>query len=241
MTLACQSDPDLFFSDKREEIALAKALCRDCPMLEACREAGWGQEYGVFGGMDPADRMATDPDRQKTGIKLAEEISAALDDYAAGLDPQARERATQNPGVCIVASCTKPRRRYGNHGGFSIRCTTHDRYYYSTGNPIRKARQARFCSTEGCENRVTRTAKRCKDCRQRDKQARQCATEGCQKRASKPGEKCPDCNRKERERLINDVVLLRNSGFSYLEIAKMTGVSRHTVVGIVRRHGEKAT
>ncbi|GHB03691.1 transcriptional regulator WhiB [Streptomyces tendae] len=61
---ACRyEDPDLFFPIGNTGPALgqveeAKAVCRGCPVMERCLQ--WalesGQEHGVWGGTDEADR-----------------------------------------------------------------------------------------------------------------------------------------------------------------------------------------
>jgi WhiB family redox-sensing transcriptional regulator len=65
---ACRDeDPELFFLDhgvrgpaKDQQIERAKAVCRRCPLVDACGR--WAldtrQEYGVFGGMSEEDRQA---------------------------------------------------------------------------------------------------------------------------------------------------------------------------------------
>lgn len=52
-------DVDVFFSDRAEHIAEAKAICARCPVRIPCR--GWAllnrEEYGVFGGLDAEERL----------------------------------------------------------------------------------------------------------------------------------------------------------------------------------------
>lgn len=42
----------LFFSDQLDEIARARAICRECPVMEACLEGALerGEPWGVWGG-----------------------------------------------------------------------------------------------------------------------------------------------------------------------------------------------
>ncbi len=52
-TLPCHnSDPDLFFSENRQEISLAKSLCAACPVQSECLAAALSREEpcGVWGG-----------------------------------------------------------------------------------------------------------------------------------------------------------------------------------------------
>lgn len=52
-TLPCHtSDPELFFSEKSEEIAYAKKLCAACPVKRECLEGALSRKEpcGVWGG-----------------------------------------------------------------------------------------------------------------------------------------------------------------------------------------------
>lgn len=57
MDRMCTGDPDLFFDVDREPEA--KAMCAGCPFAEGCRDQARAnrEEFGVFGGEDPAERM----------------------------------------------------------------------------------------------------------------------------------------------------------------------------------------
>ena len=51
----------LFFSEESaKRQAQAKALCAQCPMREACLEMALAnnEEFGIFGGLTPAERKA---------------------------------------------------------------------------------------------------------------------------------------------------------------------------------------
>lgn len=52
-----QIDADLWYSFDPAEIAQAKAWCKRCPALEACRERGLPEKYGVWGGMTVEERV----------------------------------------------------------------------------------------------------------------------------------------------------------------------------------------
>lgn len=52
-TLPCHTaDPELFYSEERSEIALAKSLCSECPMQRACLDGALSraEPAGVWGG-----------------------------------------------------------------------------------------------------------------------------------------------------------------------------------------------
>ncbi len=46
------SDPELFFSERSEEIAVAKSLCGECPVRAQCLQAALSREEpcGIWGG-----------------------------------------------------------------------------------------------------------------------------------------------------------------------------------------------
>ncbi len=50
--LPCRSDPELFFAERPEEVAQAKALCHDCPVRANCLAGALqrGEPFGVWGG-----------------------------------------------------------------------------------------------------------------------------------------------------------------------------------------------
>ena len=51
-------DPDLFFSSDAGGIRQAKMICAECPVRLECLQYGESQEYGVFGGLTPAERRS---------------------------------------------------------------------------------------------------------------------------------------------------------------------------------------
>lgn len=56
---ACRgTDPELWFSDDRQDQRQAKALCQTCPVLSECRRDALGEGYGIFGGLDADGRRA---------------------------------------------------------------------------------------------------------------------------------------------------------------------------------------
>lgn len=65
--LCAESDPSLWHMDLGQgQHTRAKAICADCPVREECLEYALAYEdlpstagtYGVFGGLDPAERDA---------------------------------------------------------------------------------------------------------------------------------------------------------------------------------------
>lgn len=51
--LPCRcEDPELFFSEKPDEVELAKAVCASCPVREPCLEGALqrAEPWGVWGG-----------------------------------------------------------------------------------------------------------------------------------------------------------------------------------------------
>jgi transcriptional regulator of acetoin/glycerol metabolism len=70
---SCEGDPDLWFSEKAEDIAQAKEACGFCPVRAECAELGEDEEFGVWGGMTPEDRRS----RQRFLVILVEEQNNA--------------------------------------------------------------------------------------------------------------------------------------------------------------------
>jgi WhiB family redox-sensing transcriptional regulator len=52
MALPCQSDPELFFAEKPQDVGRAKSLCRRCPVRPACLAGALerSEPWGVWGG-----------------------------------------------------------------------------------------------------------------------------------------------------------------------------------------------
>jgi hypothetical protein len=57
---AClETEPDLFFSEFPLDIALAKDICAECPLIAACRAYALKHENnGVWGGLSADERFA---------------------------------------------------------------------------------------------------------------------------------------------------------------------------------------
>ena len=51
-SLACGTNPDLFFAESPRDVAQAKELCRQCPVRAACLAGALdrGEPWGVWGG-----------------------------------------------------------------------------------------------------------------------------------------------------------------------------------------------
>ena len=51
------TDTDLFFSDNAKDLALAKGICVQCPVIDSCLAyAMSGEEHGVWGGKSARER-----------------------------------------------------------------------------------------------------------------------------------------------------------------------------------------
>lgn len=66
--LPCQNSPDLFFAEAPDDIQLAKALCRHCPLQSACLDDALrrGELWGVWGGA-LFERGVIIPDKRARG------------------------------------------------------------------------------------------------------------------------------------------------------------------------------
>lgn len=49
-------DPDLFYPERGEEVATAKAVCATCPVRAECLAAGLYEKYGIWGGTSERER-----------------------------------------------------------------------------------------------------------------------------------------------------------------------------------------
>lgn len=58
--LCAQTDPEAFFPTNGVNAREAKAICRACPVIEACREHALSapEPYGVWGGLSERERTA---------------------------------------------------------------------------------------------------------------------------------------------------------------------------------------
>ena len=64
-------DPELWFSTRPEEQRRAQTFCRGCDFKAECITDGASSEYGIFGGLLPADRPHTTPHYSRTLVCLA--------------------------------------------------------------------------------------------------------------------------------------------------------------------------
>lgn len=57
--LCAQSDPDAWFPDPGDPAPLAKAVCRRCPVQDACLDHALANDerHGVWGGLTPGERV----------------------------------------------------------------------------------------------------------------------------------------------------------------------------------------
>lgn len=62
MTTPCEASPEIWFSDRADDIAEAKAACGHCPALNACLELvarielAHGPQFGVWAARTPSER-----------------------------------------------------------------------------------------------------------------------------------------------------------------------------------------
>lgn len=99
MNAPCSDDPELWMSGLRADQREAAQKCRVlCPagQLDRCRDEGWSHEFGVWGGMSPADRMKQDPVRFRAGLSKRKELSDHLDDLARAMAKGTAELESKN-------------------------------------------------------------------------------------------------------------------------------------------------
>jgi WhiB family redox-sensing transcriptional regulator len=72
---ACRDeDPELFFpigttGPALMQIEEAKKVCRRCPVAEHCLSAGFGQHYGVWGGVSESERQSMRHRARKAALR----------------------------------------------------------------------------------------------------------------------------------------------------------------------------
>jgi WhiB family redox-sensing transcriptional regulator len=65
---ACRGvDPDVFFPERGGPVAEAKAVCRSCPVIEACREAAIHEKFGIWAGQSERERRKIRAQRRRAG------------------------------------------------------------------------------------------------------------------------------------------------------------------------------
>jgi predicted RecB family nuclease len=57
-TIPLKEADKLFFSESPKRIALAKAMCAECPIVSKCLQFALDEEieFGIFGGTTPQER-----------------------------------------------------------------------------------------------------------------------------------------------------------------------------------------
>jgi WhiB family redox-sensing transcriptional regulator len=69
---ACRdADPDIFFPERGESLAPAKAICFTCPVWDDCYQTGLRQKFGVWAGTSERERRRL---RRRLGIRLVEDL-----------------------------------------------------------------------------------------------------------------------------------------------------------------------
>jgi WhiB family transcriptional regulator, redox-sensing transcriptional regulator len=83
---ACRPfDSELFFPDgaayRNSDVARAKAVCRKCPVREACLQAAMDgrEKTGIWGGMTPQERMSLQRRRRRNRDAAAPQVEPKPD------------------------------------------------------------------------------------------------------------------------------------------------------------------
>lgn len=58
----CASKPDLWFAVNVNDRRAARHRCAPCPLLHLCWEAGQGERWGVWGGIDRTEANSPEAD-----------------------------------------------------------------------------------------------------------------------------------------------------------------------------------
>ncbi|MGW6571635.1 WhiB family transcriptional regulator [Streptomyces sp. NPDC054945] len=57
MRIPCEVSPEDWFSEKAVDADRAKEACGFCPVRAECAELGENEEFGIWGGQTPDDRI----------------------------------------------------------------------------------------------------------------------------------------------------------------------------------------
>jgi WhiB family redox-sensing transcriptional regulator len=68
-------DPDIFFSEDAAGIRQAKKICNTCPVRSECFKYGKSEEFGIFGGLTPAERRSYKIQEQPQRLPLIDLVA----------------------------------------------------------------------------------------------------------------------------------------------------------------------
>lgn len=54
----CRGRTSDMFPSRTGDVVTAKRICEGCPVIDPCKEAGYGEEFGVWGGTSGKTREA---------------------------------------------------------------------------------------------------------------------------------------------------------------------------------------
>lgn len=99
----CKADPEMWFSGVESVQAQAATVClNECPMVDACARRGMAEEWGVWGGMTPADPMrAAAITRMKRERISAERAALAAEILALTADGESKASIASKLGVSV--------------------------------------------------------------------------------------------------------------------------------------------
>lgn len=115
MTAPCAEAPGLFFSDARDNIVAAKAICATCPTRLACLQDALDrrEEFGIYGGTTPDER------KHMSAPRVCVHCSALLVGRQRKFCSKACEFASRKPATtndgrtCALPECDAPLTRSG--------------------------------------------------------------------------------------------------------------------------------
>lgn len=70
---ACKGQTDRFFLEAFE--SLAKATCAQCPVRYECQQAGLWDDHGIWGGLNPQERVRVRNKRKPSAVRRAREAA----------------------------------------------------------------------------------------------------------------------------------------------------------------------
>lgn len=93
-----QYDPELWWSTKPGEMQQAIAICKECPLIDACPEIGQHERWGIWAGVDRAAALPATPFvRKEAGDPCAKGHTDTYVSYA-GIGRRFRCRTCREEG-----------------------------------------------------------------------------------------------------------------------------------------------
>lgn len=112
--LCAQTDPELWFPEKGESATRARQICGQCPIRQRCAEYALetGQEYGVWGGLNAAERSYLTGTASANVTEAMQRRLTILDLDKQGIEPMTIARQVRTSTSNVRAILRDPASRW---------------------------------------------------------------------------------------------------------------------------------